>query len=110
MNFERTGKTNRHAFHDVGQAAALLTLQATALGLCVHQMAGIEVEKIRQVYSLPEGWEPVAGIAIGYLGDPSALPEKLRLREAELRSRKPLDSFIFTGRFGEAASLLSEQK
>jgi len=110
MNFERTGKPNRHAFHDVGQAAANLALQATALGLHVHQMAGIEVEKIRQVYSLPEGWEPVAGIAIGYLGEPSLLPDKMRQSETGPRSRKPIDSFVFASRFGEAASLLSEQK
>lgn len=105
MSFDRSGKPNRHAFHDVGQAAANLTVQATALGLHVHQMAGIEVEKIRQTYSLPEGWEPVAGLAIGYLGDPSTLSERHRQSETAPRTRKPLDSFVFTGRFSQAYTL-----
>ena len=37
-NFEKTGKPNRHAFHDVGLAMGNLLVEATALGLCVHQM------------------------------------------------------------------------
>src|SRR5438445_764285 len=40
-NFERTGQPNRHAFHDTGQATISLVIEATALGLAVHQMAGI---------------------------------------------------------------------
>jgi hypothetical protein len=31
MIFQSTGKPNRHAFHDVGQAIASLTVQATAV-------------------------------------------------------------------------------
>src|SRR5271156_932844 len=56
------GKPNRHAFHDVGQAVANLALQATALGLEIHQMAGIDPEKARQIFGIPEGDEVVAGI------------------------------------------------
>ncbi len=41
MSFEDDGKPNRHAFHDVGQAVANLIVQATTLGLMVHQMAGL---------------------------------------------------------------------
>src|SRR5881394_2967613 len=36
----RNGKPNRHAFYDLGQAVAHLTVQATAQGLYLHQMAG----------------------------------------------------------------------
>src|SRR5829696_1208912 len=39
-HFEHNGKPNRHALYDTGQAVAFLTLQATALDLYVHQMAG----------------------------------------------------------------------
>ena len=35
-------------FSALGAAAASLTVQATAEGLYVHQMAGIQVEKARQ--------------------------------------------------------------
>ena len=33
LAFDRNGKTNRHAFHDVGQAIAHLTFQSAAEGL-----------------------------------------------------------------------------
>src|SRR5829696_8377952 len=95
--FSRSGKPNRDALHDVGQAVALLTLQATALGLYVHQMAGFSVDAARQTYNLPETVEPVAGIALGYLGDPGSLPEDLRQREVVLSARKPVGEFVFAG-------------
>ena len=76
--FEKDGRPNRHAFYDLGQAAANLALQATALGLTTHQMAGFDVEAARERFAVPEGWEPVSVIALGYAGSPDSLPEKLR--------------------------------
>src|SRR6266568_9079761 len=100
LSFEKDGKPNRHAFHDVGQAAANLTVQATALGLMVHQMAGILPDKVRALYGVPEQYEPVAGIALGYPGDPPALPERLRQRDLAPRERQPFPDFVFTGPSG----------
>jgi nitroreductase len=105
-----TGKPNRHAFHDVGQAVANLALQATALGLEIHQMAGIDPEKARQIFGIPEGYEAVAGIALGYPGDPASLPDQLRERELAPRERKPLDAFVFTGRWGLPSQVATSQK
>jgi nitroreductase len=99
------GKPNRHAFHDVGQAAANLSLQAEALGLSVHQMAGIDPEKARKLFDIPADYEAVAGIAIGYAGEPASLPDGLRERELAPRQRKPLDSFVFTGSWGKSLPL-----
>ena len=99
------GKPNRHAFHDVGQAAANLSLQAEALGLSVHQMAGIDPEKARKLFDIPADYEAVAGIAIGYAGEPASLPDGLRERELAPRQRKPLDSFVFTGQWGKSLPL-----
>jgi nitroreductase len=106
-NFTHNGQPNRHAFHDVGQAAANLAIEATAQGLVVHQMAGIDPEKARKNFGIPEGFEAVAGIAIGYPGHPSTLPDGLREREVEVRQRKPLESFVFTGNWGKAAKFVS---
>jgi nitroreductase len=100
------GRPNRHAFHDVGQAAANLALQAEALGLSVHQMAGIDAEKARKIFNIPADYEAVAGFALGYPGDPQSLPEELRQREIAPRQRKPLDSFVFTGQWGKSSPLL----
>jgi nitroreductase len=107
MSFEDDGKPNRHAFHDVGQAVANLIVQATALGLMVHQMAGFHPDKVRELYCVPKEFEPVAAIALGYPGDPQSLPDKLRTRELAPRERKPLTGFVFTGRWGKTSPVVA---
>ena len=104
--FARNGKPNRHALHDVGLAMGNLTVEATARGLVVHQMAGIDVDRCRETYQIPEDWEPVTGLALGYPGDPAVLPEELREREQAPRQRKPLAEWVFTGRWESPAALL----
>jgi nitroreductase len=104
--FNKNGQLNRHALHDVGQAAAHLALEATARGLGVHQMAGILPEKARELFAIPAGFEVVAGMAVGYPGDPEALPEKLKEREVAPRFRKPLVSFVFAGKWGQTAPVV----
>jgi nitroreductase len=103
LTFESTGELNRHAIHDVGQATANLTFQATASGLVVHQIAGFDVEKARRELSIPQGFEPVAAAAIGCPGNPTELPEKLRRKDESPRKRKPLTNFVFEGGWGNAA-------
>ncbi|MBT7294628.1 MAG: nitroreductase family protein [Rhodospirillaceae bacterium] len=96
---------NRHAFHDSGQAIAGLTVQATALGLYVHQMAGILIDEIRQTYSLPAGFEPVCGAAIGYLGEADNLADDLKQKELAPRARRPLSETVFSASWGQSAAL-----
>jgi sulfonate transport system ATP-binding protein len=103
LTFESTGEVNRHAFHDVGQAIANLTFQATVSGMVVHQIAGFDIEKARREFSIPEDYEPVAAAAIGYPGNSAELPEKLRKRDANPRQRKPLTNFVFEGGWGHSA-------
>jgi len=100
------GQPNRYAFHDVGLAVANLIVQATALGLYVHQMAGFYPDKVRELYGVPDGFEPVAGIVLGYPGDPATLPEDLRQRELAPRTRQLFESFIFQGAWGETSPLV----
>ncbi len=107
LKFEKTGKPNRHAFHDVGLAMGNMLVEATALGLCVHQMAGLFPEKVREIYGVPDGFEPVAAIAIGYAAEVEVLPEPFREQELGPRIRKPISSFVFQGNWGEISSLVS---
>jgi nitroreductase len=102
---DRDGDPNPHAWHDVGQAVAGLTVQATALGLFVHQMAGILPDKIRELYRIPDSHEPVTGLALGYPGIPDQLPDKLRQRETAPRTRKPIGDFVFRGTWGRRVQL-----
>ena len=104
----KDGAANRHAFHDVGSASAQLTFEATSRGLLVHQMAGFDPNKARQVFSIPADWDPVAAMAIGYPGDPQSLPDQLRERELAPRTRKPLREFVMTGTWGHTSSFASK--
>lgn len=101
LHFEKNGKPNRHAFHDVGMATSAMMLQAVALGLDMHAMAGFDIEQARRELGIPDGWEPVAMIAVGYRGRPEDLPGELRKRELAPRTRKELARFAFGGRWGE---------
>jgi nitroreductase len=105
LNSARNNEPNRAAIHDLGLAAANLVLEATARGLAVHQMIGIFPNKVRELYSVPEGYEPMTAIAMGYAGDPINLPEELRARDAARRPRKPLKEFVFGGKWGVTSVL-----
>jgi nitroreductase len=106
LNFARNNHPNRVAIHDLGLASANLVLEATARGLSAHQMAGILPDKVRELYSVPEGYEPLTAVAIGYAGDPKDLPEELRSRDAARRPRKPLTDFVFSGKWGVKSGLV----
>ena len=107
LSFDHDGKPNRHAYNDLGQAAANLAIEATVEGLQLHQMAGILVDKARELLAIPEGYDPVAGFALGYPGDPQKLPEKLRDRELAPRGRKESVSFVHDGTWNKKASFLT---
>jgi nitroreductase len=106
LYFEDDGKPNRHAFHDTGMAVENFVLQATALGLQAHQMAGYDVEKARRECQIPSGFEPVAMVAVGYPGDPSMLPDYLRERELKPRERQPIGDFVFAADWGRPSALV----
>lgn len=103
LAFAENHAPNRNAQYDTGAATALLSVEATARGLVVHQMAGFDPDKARKTFAIPEGWEPLAAIAIGYPGNPDSLPPKLRDRELAPRTRKPLREFVMTGSWGQTA-------
>ena len=101
IDFTHNGRPNRHAWYDVGQAVAYLTLQATEMGLYVHQMAGFDPAKSRQLLSLPEGYEPAAMMALGYLDDAGPAAGAPRQLDSTRRPRKPLDTLLFAGTWGK---------
>jgi len=103
LAFANNNAPNRNAQYDTGAATALLSVEATARGLAVHQMAGFDAEKARKVFEIPKGWEPIAALAIGYPGDPASLPAPLKDREMAPRTRKPIAEFVMSGQWGHTA-------
>ena len=107
LKFHANGKPNRNAFYDVGAATALLSVEATARGLGVHQMAGFDPAKAKTVFEIPVDWEAIATLTIGYPGDLESLPQGLRDREVAPRTRKPLAEFVMSGRWGHTSPIVS---
>jgi nitroreductase len=104
--FDRNGSPNRCAPHDVGLASENMAIEAVEQGLMTHGMAGIDQDKVREVYGLPENCEAIAGWAIGYGGEPDALEGKLKEAEESPRTRKALAEFVFGGEWGKAADFV----
>jgi nitroreductase len=103
--FNHNGTPNGYALYDLGAAAAAFTLQAAALGLKTHSMAGYDQAAARQAFAIPEDYQLGAVIALGYQGEPSALgDEHLRELETSPRTRKALSEFVLSA-WGEAAKL-----
>ena len=108
LDFE-DGSPNRHALHDTGMAAENLSIQATALGLVVHQMAGFHIDLAQAGCQIPDGHEPVAMMAVGYPGDPALLSDRLRERETQPRVRKPLSEFLYSATWGQPSPLFGNE-
>jgi nitroreductase len=101
-SFAYNKKPNRHYLHDTGAAAAQMAVQAASMGLQLHQMAGFDAAKAREVFGIPEDFEPAAAMALGYPAPADAAPEEFRAGEAAARARRPVEEFVFGARWGEA--------
>ncbi|MEM8549904.1 MAG: nitroreductase family protein [Verrucomicrobiota bacterium] len=101
--FAYNGKPNRVAEHDLGLAGCSLTLQAQALGLHVHMMGGIDAVAIKTGYQVPDDFEPLTAIAMGYAGAPDTGEAELAKRDTGPRERMPLSAFVYGESFGQAS-------
>jgi nitroreductase len=89
-----------HAEYGMGLATENLVLQAVAEGLVAHQMAGFDRSAAHGVFGLPEDAVPMIAVAIGRLGDPGRLSDRLRDRELAPRRRLPLRDIAFAVEWG----------
>ena len=103
------GSPNAAAQHDLGLAAATLTVEATHRGLSVHQMSGIVAERIRAAWALPDDILPLTALAIGHAASLETTPEDMRDRQARPRERRPLPEFVFGEHWGEPAAFLDPE-
>ena len=89
--------SHSHSF-DAGAAWSAVALQSTLIGYHAHGMVGIDMDKTRAELGVPDGFRIEAAVAIGRMGDPASLPEKLQARE-EPSNRKPLEEIAYSGNF-----------
>jgi nitroreductase len=97
--FMRNDMPNVSARYDLGGANAFLSLQASHLGLNVHQMGGYNPLRLIENLNVPDTYEPVVIMAIGYPGDVQTLPEHLQLREMAPRERYVQQEFVMNQTF-----------
>lgn len=102
VNFDNSDKPNLWAKHDLGLAIGNLTTQASSMDLYVHNMAGFDGELAKKIFVIPNEYQPVTMVAIGFLGDPGALPEPLKQRELAPQERKPLGELVLNDGFPPA--------
>ncbi len=91
-------RPNRLAFYETGMAVGNLMIQATAMGLMVHQMAGYDLERAKETLVIPTRYEPMIIMAIGYKGDPAKLPAKVAAWENRERTRLEISKFLVQGK------------
>ncbi len=109
LKLDYKDRPNNYALHDVGLATMALLVQATALGLHAHPMAGFRKGQAQETLGIPETHQPLVMVAVGYYGDPGQLPDDLRERELAPRQRKPLTDFVFAGEWNQLSPLLTEE-
>jgi nitroreductase len=80
-NYAKNGHENTVAKHDLGLAVGNLTVQASAMGIYLHQMAGIIPQNAIDKLNIPEGFEPVTAIALGYYEGESGVKERKAVSE-----------------------------
>ncbi len=90
--FSKNNTVNHAAYHDVGLAIGNFSVEATARGISLHQMAGIFSEKANALYKIPENHTVFTGIALGYAAESNEKTE---------RTRKAQENFVFKGQWGE---------
>jgi nitroreductase len=96
----RNEKANRWGQYDTGAAAENICIQAVALGLVSHQMGGWKADELRSAFQIPEQYEIMSMIAVGFQAEPDLLENELKERESEPRKRRPLGSEFFEGKWG----------
>lgn len=104
-SFSHNGNPNRFHPYDTGQAVAYLTIQALAEGVFIHQIGGYSAALARDLFNIPAEFDPMAALAMGYLGDPALLPVDLQASHTTPRQRRPLAETVFGETWGETMSL-----
>ncbi|PKM62603.1 MAG: nitroreductase, partial [Firmicutes bacterium HGW-Firmicutes-21] len=71
---------------------------------------GYSKEKAIELFQIPNHFEPLTVIALGYMGDPLILPSRMQVSEKAERVRKPLADLISQNIFGTASSIINKLK
>lgn len=85
--------------HDLGLANENMMLQAQLHGLTTRAIGGFNKKLAQETFNIPENYQPVAVIALGYPGKLAELPEAIQAKEQSQRQRKPREEVFSLGSF-----------
>ncbi len=100
--FAHNGKDNRWAQYDTGAASMSLCVQATSMGLMVHQMGGFNADTAAKSFSIPEQYTAMAMMAVGYQLPEDQISAELMERESSERKRNTMGDQFFDGEWDKA--------
>ena len=90
-------------------AASFISFEATSRGIAIHQMIGLLPEIVKEKYGIPEDFEALTALAIGY-ADLNPEGDEVHAVHAERdntpRSRKKISEFVFHEDWGKALANL----
>ena len=99
---DKPARPSGTATYDCGLAVGQLTIEAARHDLHLHQMAGINRDKVIETFNIPADHHVICGLAIGHVGTLDSLAnDSLRAREQAPRSRKPLSEIVVSS-WGES--------
>jgi hypothetical protein len=99
----KTGKHNIAWQYDVGQSVAYLTFQAMHEDVWVHQMGGLDTGKAARLFNVPDDFEVLTALALGYQGEKELLEESFQAMETSKRSRLAPEKLFFSREFDSPA-------
>ena len=105
LNSSFNGERNVHAFRDARHAVSNIVLRAKAMGLAAQQITGFDAAKAREQFQIPPGFAPTTGIALGY---PIVNGSTVLQHDRAGRGDRPVESFVFTGSWGRASTLINQ--
>jgi nitroreductase len=95
-NLDYKNRPNGKALHDIGAANISIAIQASEMGLQVHQMGGFDKVKAAEYLKLDnDNFEPVTVIAVGFPDEERPLTDDLIQRKKQSETRKEIKDFVF---------------
>ena len=102
---DKPPRPNRLGLLELGLALGNLLVQAAAMGIVAHPLAGFNPQLAGKAARIPDDHEVATLVAIGFPGDPARLAPEVRAKDERARERLPLGEIVFEGRWGEASEI-----
>lgn len=93
----KTGSLQKHSWYDLGLAIGNLTYQANSMGICLRNMGGFDPKKAIFNFNIPEMFEPVVMLTLGFPGEIENPNSEFLVPMGENRVRRNLSQLIYKG-------------